>query len=196
MNEILQVATFAGQIILENGGETYRVEETIWRICKAFGAEEAESFATPTGIMASICHDGQTYSLIKRVSKRTVDLYKIDLVNDLSRNILLKNLSVKDFKIELQKINRSERYSNTITLLFSALGAAAFAILFGGNIQDFVAAFIIGFILFQNVLGINVIKGVEEILSRFISSDTKMITFVLFLIFTVFYVKGDRNGTT
>lgn len=147
MNEILQVATFAGQIILENGGETYRVEETIWRICKAFGAEEAESFATPTGIMASICHDGQTYSLIKRVSKRTVDLYKIDLVNDLSRNILLKNLSVKNFKIELQKINRSERYSNTITLLFSALGAAAFAILFGGNIQDFVAAFIIGFII-------------------------------------------------
>ena len=25
MNEILQVATFAGQIILESGGETYRV---------------------------------------------------------------------------------------------------------------------------------------------------------------------------
>ena len=34
MNEILQVATFAGQIILESGGETYRVEDTILRICK------------------------------------------------------------------------------------------------------------------------------------------------------------------
>ena len=34
MNEILQVAMLAGQMILENGGETYRVEETIWRICK------------------------------------------------------------------------------------------------------------------------------------------------------------------
>ena len=50
------------------------------------------------------------------------------------------------------------------------------------KIGFFNIAFIIGFILFQNVLGINVIKGVEEILSRFISSDTKMITFVLFLI--------------
>ena len=44
MNEILQVAMFAGQMILENGGETYRVEETIWRICKIYGADEAESF--------------------------------------------------------------------------------------------------------------------------------------------------------
>lgn len=147
MNEILQVATFAGQIILENGGETYRVEETIWRICKAFGANEAESFVTPTGIMASICHNGETYSLIKRVSNRTVDLDKIDLVNDLSRNILLKNLSVNDFKKELQKINKGQRYSTGITLLFSALGAAGFTILFGGNIKDFVSAFIIGFII-------------------------------------------------
>ena len=37
MNEILQVAMLAGQMILENGGETYRVEETIWRICKIYG---------------------------------------------------------------------------------------------------------------------------------------------------------------
>ena len=42
MNELLHVATFAGKIILESGGETYRVEETIWRICKIYGIEEAE----------------------------------------------------------------------------------------------------------------------------------------------------------
>ena len=105
MNEILQVAMLAGQMILENGGETYRVEETILRICKIYGAEEAESFATPTGIMASICHEGKIYSLTRRVSNRTVNLNKIDKVNDLSRSILSKNLSVNDLKQELIKIN-------------------------------------------------------------------------------------------
>ena len=94
MNEILQVAMFAGQMILENGGETYRVEETIWRICKIYGADEAESFATPTGIMASICHQGKTYSLTRRVSNRTVNLDKIDIVNDLSRSIQSKNIII------------------------------------------------------------------------------------------------------
>lgn len=76
---------------IRNGGETYRVEETIWRICKIYGADEAESFATPTGIMASICHQGKTYSLTRRVSNRTVNLDKIDKVNDLSRSIQSKN---------------------------------------------------------------------------------------------------------
>ena len=94
MNDILKVAVLAGQIILENGGETYRVEETIWRICMIYGADEAECYVTPTGIMCSIIHNGDIYSLNRRVSYRTVNLDKIDLVNNLSRNIKSKNLSV------------------------------------------------------------------------------------------------------
>lgn len=147
MNEILQVATFAGQIILESGGETYRVEETIWRICKTFGAERAESFVTPTGIIASIYYKGEIYSLTKRVVSRTVDLNKIDRVNDLSRNIVNKNLSVSEFKKELIKINEGERYSFIMTLFFSAFGAGSCAALFGGTIKDMFSAFLIGLLI-------------------------------------------------
>lgn len=160
MNEILQVATFAGQIILESGGETYRVEETIWRICKTFGAEQAESFVTPTGIMSSICHNGEIYSLTKRVVSRTVDLNKIDKVNDLSRNILSRNLTVDEFKEELIKINHGERYSFMMTLFFSAFGAGSCAALFGGTFKDMFSAFLIGLLIRLitikgNELGIN-----------------------------------------
>ena len=147
MNYILQIATFAGQIILENGGETYRVEETIWRICKSFGAEEADSFVMPTGIMTSIVHNGETYSITKRVSKRTVDLDKIDKVNALARNINTYNLTPAEFKVKLQEINNGERYSNLITIFFASLGAGSFTILFGGNHKDLIAAFLIGVII-------------------------------------------------
>lgn len=178
MNEILQVAMFAGQIILENGGETYRVEETIWRVCKAFGAEEAESFVTPTGIMASICHHGETYSLIKRISNRTVDLDKIDLVNDLSRSIILKNLTVGEFKEELLKIDNNKRYSFPISLLFSALAAGSFTILFGGNPRDMFAAFLIGL-----VIRVLTIKGSEFSINQFfINSISSAIATLLAII--------------
>ena len=160
MNEILQVATFAGQIILESGGETYRVEDTILRICKTFGAEQAESFVTPTGIMTSILHKGEIYSLTKRVVSRTVDLNKIDKVNDLSRNILSRNLTVDQFKEELIKINQGERYSFMTTLFFSAFGAGSCAALFGGTFKDMFSAFLIGLLIRLitikgNELGIN-----------------------------------------
>lgn len=182
MNEILQVAILAGQIILENGGETYRVEETIWRVCKTFGAEEAESFVTPTGILASIYHEGETYSLVKRISNRTVDLDKIDLVNDLSRNIKLKKLSVSDFKKELLIIDKNQRYSFTISLLFSALAAGSFTILFGGNIKDMFAAFLIGL-----VIRLITIKGSDLDINQFFinSISASVAAFLAIILFKI-----------
>lgn len=143
MNEILHVATFAGKIMLESGGETYRSEEIIWRICKIYGVEDAESFVTTTGIMVSVCHEGKTYSLIRRVSTRTIDLNKVDKVNDLSRNIISRGLSVSELKTQLQIINSGERYNDKTAILISALGAFCFVFLFGGKIKEAIAAFLL-----------------------------------------------------
>lgn len=160
LNEILHVATFAGKIMLESGGETYRAEEIVWRICKIYGVEEAESFVTTTGVMVSICHDGKTHSLIRRVSTRTIDLDKVHKVNDLSRNIVNRGLTVSELKEQLKLIDTGERYSDKTAILISALGAFCFVFLFGGELREALAAFFIGLVIksvsikFAN-LGIN-----------------------------------------
>jgi uncharacterized membrane protein YjjP (DUF1212 family) len=143
-NRIIHLAAEAGKIILENGGETYRVEETIIRICSAYGLLNADSYVTPTGIIISAeTSDGQIISLVKRVKTRTVDLEKISRVNDLSRNIKSKSLSVEYVQNELKRIVNSERYGVKLTLFFSAIAASFFTLLFGGNIYDFISSFFI-----------------------------------------------------
>ncbi|MGL4772409.1 MAG: threonine/serine exporter family protein [Clostridium sp.] len=147
VNKILHISTSAGKIMLESGGETYRVEETICRICQSYGVNEADAFVTPTGIMVSICHNNQTYSLIKRVTSRGVDLNKIHEINDLSRTLVNEKLSPESFESELNRITKGERYSEKVTLFFSALSAGAFAMLFGGDIKDAFTAFFAGLII-------------------------------------------------
>lgn len=113
INKILYVATFAGRIILESGGETYRVEETINRICTSFGMDDADSFVTPTGIMVSAFHkDKGIVSLIKRVKYRTVNLEKVHMVNDLSRSIGQQHMTVAEVNKALKEIDKSSRYGN------------------------------------------------------------------------------------
>ena len=53
INRIMNVAAYAGKIILESGGEIYRVEETIIRICNAYSINNVQPFATPTVIIVS-----------------------------------------------------------------------------------------------------------------------------------------------
>jgi len=145
IDDIIHIATDAGKIILENGGETYRVEQTITMICTSYGIAHTESFVTPTGIMVSITNsDNQTISLIKRVHIRTVNLNKVSMINNLSRKLVSSPLSMADIRKEIDYINNLPPYSLKTTTFFSACCAGFFTLLFGGNYKDFFVAFITG----------------------------------------------------
>ncbi len=144
INEILEVASYAGKIMLESGAEAYRVEETMNRICTSLGVESASSYATPTVIIASVSHKGIIKSLVVRISNRSVNLQKIHKVNDLARHISSENITLEELKRNLKEIEDEKRYSNKKTILFSAIGAFGFVFLFGGSLRDAIAAFLIG----------------------------------------------------
>jgi uncharacterized membrane protein YjjP (DUF1212 family) len=145
IDDIIHVAAEAGKIILENGGETYRVEQTITMICKSYGIPLTESFVTPTGIMVSITNDkNQTISLVRRISTRTVNLRKVSMINNLSREIVSNPLSMEDMRKEIAYINNIPPYSLKTTTFFAALSSGFFTLLFGGNYKDFFVAFLIG----------------------------------------------------
>ncbi|WP_297637453.1 threonine/serine exporter family protein [uncultured Clostridium sp.] len=156
INKLLALSTQAGKLMLQSGAETYRVEETICRICESYEIDKAESFVTPTGIMVSICSNNQTFSLVTRIPSRGVDLHRIERINALSRYISEAKPSFDFIEAELELIQEEKRYSNTMTILFSALAAACFSYLFGGNYRDFIVTFFIGGII--KIVGIKFTK--------------------------------------
>lgn len=55
VKKLLVLATLAGRIMLKNGAETYRVEDTIIRICKSRkNIQYVDAFVIPTGIFISL----------------------------------------------------------------------------------------------------------------------------------------------
>jgi len=144
LDKLLKVSTLAGKIMLESGAETYRVEETISRICLAFGAHTVDSFVIPTGIIVTVTYYDEVSTLVQRITSRGVDLHKVDLINDLSRKIQTQTIDIDDFKNEIISILKENRYSRLVTLLWSSITAGCFSIMFGGNLKDFFSACLIG----------------------------------------------------
>ncbi|MGL4848431.1 MAG: threonine/serine exporter family protein [Clostridium sp.] len=144
INKLLSLATRAGTLMLQSGAEIYRVEETICRICESYSIDSVNSFVTPTGVMVSICANNQTYTLINRVSNRGVNLHRIEELNALSRYITTNSPTFDFIENTLNDIAEEKRYSYRLTIFFSALAAACFAPLFGGNSHDFIMTFFIG----------------------------------------------------
>lgn len=146
--EVLQLATRAGKMMLENGGEVYRVEDTVQRICREYGVEECECFATPTAIIASVIGDDeQVYTRVRRISSRTVNITKIERINTFSR---LLNQDLPDIKKGheiLSDIDKEEGYPAWVRVLAAGIGTGTFTVLFGGDIISFLCGLIIGMLV-------------------------------------------------
>ncbi|MDQ6595954.1 threonine/serine exporter [Bacillus salipaludis] len=143
--EIMEVCLLAGKIMLQSGGETYRVEDTMMRIAAAFGIENSHSYVTPTGIIFSAEGSEPTKTKLIRISERSTDLKKVAMVNSISRRISSGEIGPKEALKLLKELN-----SLTLTFPFMVQVAAAsmasgcFMIMFNGGWNDFIPAMIAG----------------------------------------------------
>lgn len=147
IDRILNFSTTAGKIMLESGGEIYRVEETIFTICKSFGVQEVDVFASTTSIVATIIDNGKIHTIVKRITDRGVNLNKVHNINSLSRRIYAERPDIKTCEEELEKIKSDDSYSLIKKLIYAGIATSTFTVLFEGGIHDFILAFFIGVIV-------------------------------------------------
>ena len=126
----------AGKIIMENGGETYRAEETINRMGRGFGLNQVDSFAVPSGLFISYKgDDGEPVTSVRRVRRETRNLTRVDEVNQVSRLVAAGEMDCPQALVRLREIERHPGSFAGIWCLPAAfLCAAGFTLLFGGRL--------------------------------------------------------------
>ncbi len=150
MDEILDIALEAGMMILQNGGETYRTEETMIAIASSLGAESSSAFVTPTVVMLTcVDADSHCHTRIQRITNRTINLGKIARINELSRRLVGRGRTSNLGQVEslLRRIKNSPLHHPVGVVLATAFASACFSLLFLGTTQDAFAAFLIGAVL-------------------------------------------------
>ena len=142
VNRILKLSLRAGRILLENGAETYRVEETINLICKSKELEDVSCFVIPTGIFINVEYDGEYFSIIHRSNVKKVDLERIAMVNSFSRNFASGDIDVIHADKELEEIENAPEFKHWEIVLGGGVVGGFFSLLFGGGAVEFSLAFL------------------------------------------------------
>ncbi|WP_425457411.1 threonine/serine exporter family protein [Bacillus marasmi] len=143
--EILDLCLLAGKIMLQNGAETYRVEDTMMRMAKALGIPETHSYVTPTGIFFSAEGAEPTKTRLIRIADRTTDLRKVTLVNNISRQIAAGEITFKYAHQSLKEIEvDAHSFSLFVRTVAAAVASGCFLIMFKGGWSDFVPAMVSG----------------------------------------------------
>ena len=150
---LAKTALLAGVIILANGGETMRAEDTATRILLAGGVSEPEVTAFSTSISISfVDSSGEVVSIAKRIKARTIHLSKITRANEVSRNFCSGRIDIFEAYEELLATTKMGGYPYGLMQICTLLTPATFTILLGGSLFD---------CLFAGVLGIFLALGTE-----------------------------------
>ncbi len=142
--KLLEQSLNIGRALLENGAETYRVEESISRIMTAYGIPKVEVFAIPTCIITSICAEDGTLTKVERITQRTTNLDRVTQLSNLSRQICENRPEAQAIRSQLDRILAKPSYPFYMQLLAFMLVASSFTVVFGGNLRAGLAAALCG----------------------------------------------------
>jgi uncharacterized membrane protein YjjP (DUF1212 family) len=154
VKNVIDIALTAGEILLANGAENYRIEETVSKICTSYSLN-GECIAMSNGILLLIeDFNGEKITSMKKVKDKHVDLYRIELINSFSRNLEKNPLPYDEAKKSLNKIEAAPNFTMKIRTLAACMTGFIYTLFFNGTILDGIAAIMICFItyiLFEKV---------------------------------------------
>ncbi len=147
-SKVMDLAYEAGSILLENGAEISRVEETMQRIAGHFGVEDESVFVLSNGIMAT----SKGYARSKFIPIKGTSLDKVVAVNQLSREVAQGRCGLPELERRLKEIRNMRPKPAVEQIVASALGSAGFCIVFGGGFMDSLVALVAGLLLWVYML--------------------------------------------
>ena len=140
--QYLYYAMTIGEQLLISGAEVGRVEDTIRRICMAYGAERVDVFSITSSIVTTMYGNFGICTQTRRVRGMANDLGRLEDLNQLSRYIC-------EYRPEpaLSEIDQRPTYSLRMQILIYAVISGSFSVFFGGDLRDMIASALIGIVL-------------------------------------------------
>lgn len=153
MHLVLELALEAGRVLLSNGAEIFRVEETIEHICRRFEIEEMDSFVLSNGIFLTAHDQGkEIFAKVKNIPLANTNLAVVTEVNNLSREIAMGKVGIDEAFARLQEIEKRPVEKNIWQIVSAGIASGAFCYLMGGNIYDSLFSILIGGLLYVFIL--------------------------------------------
>ena len=143
---LFDTAVFAGELLMKNGAETYRVEDTMYRILKKSNLKTVQVLVMMTGFVATLDDPSMdSLTVVRRINSRGTDLELIDKVNVISREFCSDQIPLEVAFARMKALWREPHESKRNLAAMAAL-TGGFALMFGGSAADVAVAAATGFL--------------------------------------------------
>ena len=146
--KLINLALDAGEIMIKNGAETFRVKDTMRRILGTTGREKIEATALVTLLLATLPRENKPpLSMMRAIHSRSVNFQKVCDVNDMSRDFVSGKITLDEAIRRLDDISHERTYILPVRAVCYGLIAGCFSFLSSRSVPDGFIALLIGIML-------------------------------------------------
>ena len=112
-----------GKLLLENGGEVFRVQQTMQIMASSLGIEDFNTYVVTNGIFASAndCNE------VRHIPSVSIHLARVEALNELSRELAAGTLDLEGAEQRLETIRAMPARRPAVIIAAAAAGSAGFA---------------------------------------------------------------------
>lgn len=151
LRDVIDLSLWAGQMLLQHGADTDRVERTVHTIGTALGAAWLDILVSPNALIVTTISGDEFRTKVRRVVTLGVNLSVVCAINDLSYRILSGEVDRVKARAELLRISTlHSNYNRWVVVIVVGLACAGLSRLFGGDWAVFGVTFAAsGFAMFM-----------------------------------------------
>jgi uncharacterized membrane protein YjjP (DUF1212 family) len=134
LRDVIDLSLWAGQMLLQHGAASQRVEETIHHLGTGLGCDWIDILVSPNVIIVTTSSGQEFRTKLRRVVRFGVNLWVVTAVNDLSRRVTAGQMDRHQVRQALAEIDQEPlQYNRWLTVVMVGLACAAFSRLFAGD---------------------------------------------------------------
>lgn len=136
LEQVANVGLRIGEIVLKSGAEVYRAEFSIEKALEAFNVT-GDVFVISTGIFITVNNeDGEIYTKIKRIKGKSANFHRLELINNLSRELWYRDYTYEEIMHRLNAIEETKCYGLPVQLLAAFGLSTSFSFFFEATMVE------------------------------------------------------------
>ena len=147
-NKIVQGILDIGESMLISGAENYRIEDSLYRMCRSYGFVKYDVFVIPSNIQITVeTENGDIITQVRHIENADIDFDQLDYMNNLCRYICSHTPDEEELQKKYQEVKNRPPQHPAAKYFASVMGGTGFAVFFGCNFKDAIVAVIVSLMI-------------------------------------------------
>lgn len=178
-NQILKTLLDIGEEFIKCGAEVWRAEESLYRMCRAYGFQKVNVWLITTNIQVTVeTPEGEIITQVRYVPNGSYNFDRLDYLNNLSRAVCSKKPSIEELRKMFNEVLDRPQQKRWVRYLAGILSTVGFGVFFNCDLVDLIA------VVFATILLIAVGDRLAEIEGNMLTYNA-IISFIVELVILI-----------